>query len=82
MKRFRLIQLIIAASLLAIAAHSVGEVQSLRGSTDVIATTGAPDKLNFKKSLMADWIQEATEEERLTDEFVMNLADHASYAID
>ncbi len=49
MKRFRLIQLIVAASLVAIAAHSVGEVQSLRGSADVIATTDAPDKLKFKK---------------------------------
>ncbi|MBC8424483.1 ammonia-forming cytochrome c nitrite reductase [bacterium] len=37
------------------------------------------DKLNFKKTLMADWIDEATEEGRLTDDFLSTLEDHAAY---
>ena len=37
------------------------------------------DKLNFKRTLMDGWLQDAVAEERLTDEFVQGLEDHASY---
>jgi len=37
------------------------------------------DKLDFKKTLMAQWMDEAVEAGRLTDDFVKNLEDHASY---
>lgn len=37
------------------------------------------DKLNFKKTLMAGWLDDAAKADRLTDEFVMGLEDHSSY---
>lgn len=39
------------------------------------------DKLNFKNTLEAEWIDEAVEEGRLTDAFVQGLEDHASYPL-
>jgi len=39
-------------------------------------------KLNFKKGLMSDWLQDAKDEGRLTDMFVDGLEDHASYPLD
>lgn len=49
MKPLRLVHIVVAVSLALLTALSFGEVQSLRGSTDVVATTDAPDKLKFKK---------------------------------
>jgi nitrite reductase (cytochrome c-552) len=40
------------------------------------------EKLNFKNTLMTEWIDEAVETERLTDPFVKGLEDHASYPLD
>ena len=37
------------------------------------------DKQNFRETLMADWIDEAKTEGRLTDEFVGSLMEHSSY---
>ena len=39
------------------------------------------DKLEFKKGLMSDWLEEAEAEGRLTDAFVQGLEDHASYPL-
>ena len=39
------------------------------------------DKLNFKRGLMSEWLEEAKAEGRLTDEFVTGLEDHASYSL-
>lgn len=37
------------------------------------------EKMNFKKTLVEDWIQEAKQADRLSDEFLDGLADHAAY---
>ncbi len=38
------------------------------------------DKLNFKKTLVADWMDEAIRAERLTDEFVKSLESETAYS--